>query len=50
VGSFQNLFLQSHRANFNQTWHKSSSVGSRGFKVIETKGIALLQGEIITKE
>jgi hypothetical protein len=24
VGSFNNLLLQNHRANFNQTWNKSS--------------------------
>jgi hypothetical protein len=24
VGSFKNLLLQNHWANFNQTWHKSS--------------------------
>jgi hypothetical protein len=24
MGSFKNLLLQNHWANFNQTWHKSS--------------------------
>jgi hypothetical protein len=24
VGSFKNLLLQNHRANFNQTWRRSS--------------------------
>jgi hypothetical protein len=48
MGSFKNL-LQNHLANFNQTWHKSS-LGGRGFKFVQTKGIALLQGEIIAKE
>jgi hypothetical protein len=24
VGSFKNLLLQNHSANFNQTWYKSS--------------------------
>jgi hypothetical protein len=27
MGSFKNLFLQNHWANFNQTWHKSSLEG-----------------------
>jgi hypothetical protein len=35
-------------ANFNQAWHKSP-LGS-GFKFVQLKGIALLQGEIIAKE
>jgi hypothetical protein len=48
MGSFKSL-LQNHRANFNQTWHKSS-FGGRGFKFVQMKGIVPLQGEIIAKE
>jgi hypothetical protein len=48
MGSFKNL-LQNHYANFNQTWHKSS-LGGMGFKFVQMKGIAPLQGEIIAKE
>jgi hypothetical protein len=44
MGSFKNLLLQNHEANFNLTWHKSSLGGG------EMKGIAPLQGEIIAKE
>jgi hypothetical protein len=45
LGSFKNLFLQNHLANFNQTWHKSS-LEEEDFSVLK-KGIALLSGEII---
>ena len=41
------LFLtssQDHWDNFNQTWHKAS------FKFLQMKGLALFQGEIITKK
>jgi hypothetical protein len=32
LGSFKNLLLQNYRANFNQTWHKSSlGVGISGY-------------------
>jgi hypothetical protein len=47
MGSFKNLLLQNHWANFNQTWDKSSL--GRGFKFVQIKGIAPLQGEIIAK-
>jgi hypothetical protein len=46
VGSFKNL-LQNHWDNFNLTWHKSSL--GKGFKVIQMKGIAPFQEEIIRK-
>jgi hypothetical protein len=49
MGSFKNLLLQNHHVNFNQTWHKSS-LEERGFKFVQLKGIAPLQGEIIAKE
>jgi hypothetical protein len=39
--------LQNHWTNFDQTWHKLS-LG--GFKFVQMKGSALLQGEIIAKE
>jgi hypothetical protein len=48
VGSFKNLLLQNHWANFNQTWHKSSKE-EEGLKFVQIKGIAPLQGEIIAK-
>jgi hypothetical protein len=49
VGSFKNFLFQNHRANFNQTWHKSS-FGERGFNFVQMKGIALFQREVIAKE
>jgi hypothetical protein len=48
LGSFDNL-LQNHWANFNQTWNKSF-LGGRGFKFLQMKGIAFLEGEVIAKE
>jgi hypothetical protein len=47
--SFKNFLLQNHWANFNMTGHKSS-FGEWGFKFIQMKGIAPLQGGIIAKE
>jgi hypothetical protein len=49
VGSFENLLLQNHWANLDQTWHKSS-LGKGDFKFVQKKGIVPLQGEIIAKE
>jgi hypothetical protein len=46
--SFKNLLLQNHCANFNHTWHKLFL--GRGFKFVQMKGIAPLQGEIIAKK
>jgi hypothetical protein len=48
MGSFKHL-LQNHWANCNQTWHKSSGE-EEGFKFVQIKGIAPLQGEVIAKE
>ena len=31
------LLLQNHWVNFNQTWHKASLVGWRGFKFVQMK-------------
>jgi hypothetical protein len=40
-----------HWANFNQTWHKSFLGRGDSFdKVVQTKGITLLQGELIEKK
>jgi hypothetical protein len=47
VGSFDNLFLQNHWANFNQT--RINHPWGRGFKFLQMKGIALLEGEVIGK-
>jgi hypothetical protein len=44
VMSFKNL-IQNHWANFKQTWAQII-VGGRGFKFVQMKGIAPLQGEI----
>jgi hypothetical protein len=49
VGSFKNLLLQNHWANFKLDLAQII-LGCRGFKVIQTKGIALFQGEIIAKK
>ena len=41
------LLLKNHRANFNQTWHKASLGGGRGFNIVQMKGHTLSQREII---
>ena len=41
------LLLQNHWSNFNQTWNKPSL--GEGFEVVQMKGYALFQREIITK-
>jgi hypothetical protein len=51
VESFKKLLLLNQQANFNQTWHKLYIIlGGRGFKFVQTKGIAPIQGEVIAKE
>jgi hypothetical protein len=49
MGSFKNPLLQNHWANFNHDLAQII-VWGRGFKVIQMKGIALLQVEVIAKE
>jgi hypothetical protein len=49
VGSFKNLHLQNHWANFIQTWHKSSEE-EEGLKFVQIKRITPLKGEVIAKE
>jgi hypothetical protein len=48
-GSFNNLLLQNHRANFNLGLGINIRWG-RGFKFVQSKGIVLLQVEVIAKE
>jgi hypothetical protein len=43
-----NFLLQNHKANFNQTWHKSSLKGGDS-SFVQRKGIAPLQGEKYTE-
>jgi hypothetical protein len=47
VGSFKNLPLQNHWANFNQTWRKSSL--GKGIQVSKMKGYSPSPREIIAK-
>ena len=45
VGSFKNLLLQNHRTRLG-----INHPGGRGFKLLQMKGVALLEGEAIAKK